>query len=1260
MPLPSRATPLQPAPLLLVNPPTPFSHYYIHEDIIAASAPKERRPLQPPQIPSAAIMDFLHRAFEMERINSGYLHLMNLIVERFDINALPASSGHPRMYSSLALDLEPLKLRRRGRKAPQTQGADALAHTLTRIFLPGRCETTTCRERYDAFVLGIEDCEWSNAKLWVKSIENNRQELSYLYSIFHHRAPDAIISIRMERWMTRILGGKLEETMIIEKDRARNPHSRTQIVPLWEQIPAIHPTLMDEVRAKTQPAQTYNRPEHNTGQQPGPASWATWGPHQSQQPMTSHQPLEQMSHVPRQLPASHSLDATHPSLYSQKAQPAPVPYNNPHFSSQPITRPPADDNSNEGTCPAGPSVTMGRENQETLLRKAKSVGFSGKTGCPNSEAPKKTQPAAPPPRVVIPNPSGRTTPPHKRGVAPERKQTYSEASQKKVPSKVIDSGSSAKGEGKDGLLTTKGSDPSDRRQQNLRPTKSEGSLPYKAPAPGIGRGRPRGTPNRKNEAPPIVDPKVDKTPVPITWSSVVKGSPVSKPAKESQITPSRPPKSVGITQSTRGTQTSPQTPPRSSESVNTTKETQIDLLVELDPAEIQSIEKTQKVLQPQAKAGEIMEPTKEQRAKPPGSPWFINFPQAVPSSVAMTLTSPTPAEISRSTKEAQVKAYNPPWAASSSQSPEKQAKLPVTPTSRTPTSRQADIPDATKEVQVTAVTPPAHHRTSQPVSPSPVEPLTPPRPTVNPQQTGDETSKKAVDTQLSALATPFEPIPRPQGPTQGNHEREGMSTDWPAGLTDPTPVLPSKDPKVLTLIENFYRTPQFRAYLNKSHRHLLFQENLLRVQYFKIKSVFEDEWAHISPKHREAVVTRALSNLAEARDAVQFGESGFDNMLWRLGLKAQGGGVSLQEQLLRWRAEYCFEMDPKAIGCSPFWLFSIIGWVIGGEPPLQQAFVPAPHEVVPGNQKGNVSGNPTGCNSWCPEDCPNCGSAVDSDGSSTSTVTQSEQNDKHKSEPAPTFSGGSFRRMMGIPRSTSTQSLTTLPLEELKTSEELFAESFPSLPSLSMSEVLLPPLEDARFISNEILDPIFQYDSRPEGWHTTHPGASQFGRLVQIDTALFYCDLIEEILRIVDSIRRERVWFRLPTITDWNDGGSVPTDNMDHERGRHFGGSSSSLRYRSASPGGGTNPESQDQENISRKAEIEKAISEERERVLAFVTETQRTADHFALGIALVDDKTGEPVDSAHDGGLWGIPLKEEELQAIYECCERLKVLQGD
>ncbi|KAG0643206.1 hypothetical protein HOY80DRAFT_505670 [Tuber brumale] len=1254
MPLPSRATPLQSAPLLLVNPPTLISHY-IHEDTIAASAPEERRPPQPPQIPSAAIMDFLHRAFEMERINSqGYLHLMNLIVERFDINALPASSGHPRMYSSLALGLEPLKLRRRGRKAPHTQGVDALAHTLTRIFLPGRCETTTCRERYDAFVLGIEDCEWSNAKLWVKSIENNRHELSYIYSIFHHRAPNAIITIRMERWMTRILGGKLEELMFVEKGRSRNPRSRTQIVPLWEQIPAIHPTLMDEMRAKTQPAQTYNRPEHNTGQQLGPSSWATWGHHQPQQPKTSHQPLEHMSHVPGQFPASRRLDAAYPSLYSQKAQQAPVPYNNSLFSSQSIARPLANDNSNEGTTPTTPRATADRENQEPLLRKAKSVGFNGKTGCPNPEAQKKPQPVAPPSRVVIPNPSGRTTPPHKRGVAPERKQTYSEASQKKVPSKVIDSGASAKGEGKDGLLTTKGSDPSDRRQQNLRPTKSEGSLPYKAPAPGIGRGKPRGIPNRRNEAPPIVDPKVDKTPTPITWSSVVKGSPVSKPAKESQITPSRPPKSAGITQCTRGTQTSPQTPPRSSESINT-KETQIDLLVELDLAEIQSIEKTQKVLQPQARAGEITESAKEQREKPPGSPWFINFPQAVPNLVAMTLTSPTPAEVSRPTKEAQVKAYNPPWAASSSQSPEKQAKLPVT-----PTSRQADIPDAAKRVQVMAVTPPATHRTSQPASPSPVEPFTPPRPTVNLQQTGDETSKKAMDTQLSALAMPFEPVPRLQGPTQGNHEQEEMSTDWPVGLTNPKPVLPSKDPKVLTLIESFYRTPQFRSYLNKSHRHLLFQENLLRVQYFKIKSVFEDEWAHISPKHREAVVTRALSNLAEAKDAVQFGEHGFDNMLWRLGLKAQGRGVSLQEQLLRWRAEYCFEMDPKAIGSSPFWLFSIIGWVIGGEAPLQQAFVPAPHEVVPGDQKGNVSDNPTGCNSWCPEDCPNCGSAVDSDGSSTDTVTQSEQNDKHKSEPAPAVSGGSFRRMMGIPRSNSTQSLTTLPLEELKTSEELFAESFPSLPSLSMSEVLLPPLEEVRFISNEMLDPIFQYDSRPEEWHADHPGASQFRKLVQIDTALFYCDLIEEILRIVDSIRRERVWFRLPTITDWNDGGSAPMDNTDNERGRHFGGSSSSLRYRSASPGDGTNPESQDQENISRKAEIEKVIAGECERVLAFVTETQRTADHFALGITLVNDKTGEPVDSAHDGGLWGIPLKEEELQAIYECCERLKALQGD
>jgi len=1176
---------------------------------------------------------------------------MNLIVERFNTNALPASNGHPRMYSSLVLGPEPLKSRRRDRRGSHAQGVDPLAHTLTRIFLPGRCETTTCRERYDAFVLGIEDCEWSNAKLWVKSIENNRHELSYLYSIFHHRAPDAIISIRMERWMVRVLGGKLEELMFVEKARTRG--SRTQIVPLWDQIPAIHPTLIDEVRAKTQLVQTRNLPGLDTAQPLGPVRWATWGSHQPQQPKASHQPFQHTHHASRQLPASRSLDMTYPSLYSLNVQQAPISHNDSHFSNQFFASLPANDNSGEGTNPT-PSATLDGEKQGPFLKKAKSARLSGNTEWPDSESQKKPQQAALPPRVVIPNPSGRTTPPHKRGMAPERKQTYSEVSQK-VSGRVINSGSPGKGEGKDGLLTTKGSDPSDRRQKILRPIRSEGSLPPKPPAPGIGRGKPRSHPNRRNEAPPVVDPKVDKTPAPVTWSSVVKGSPISKPAKESQMTPSKPPKSTGITQYTKGTHTKPQTPSRSSEPVDTAKEMQIDMLAEPDPAEVQFTKKTQKELQPPIKAGEITESINERRAKSSGSPWLVNVPQEVPNPAVMALTSPTPAEVSRSTKEAQANAYTSSWAASSSQSPEKEAKLPVT-----PTSRQTDVPDAAKEVQIMGVTPPPPPRTSLPVSPPHVEPVTPPRRTMSPQQTGDETSKKAVDTQLSALATPFKPTPRPQDPTQGNPEQEETSAIWPAGPTCPKPALPNNDPKALALIEGFYRTPQFRAYLNKSHRHLLFQENLLRVQYFKIKSVFEDEWAHISPRHREAVAIRALSNLAETRDTIQFGERGIDSMLWRLGLKAEGRGVSLQEQLVRWRAEYCFELDPKAIGSSPFWLFSIIGWIIGGEPPLRQAFVPASHEVVPGDQKGDASDNPTGCNSWCPDDCPQCGSPVDSDGSSTGTVTQSDQNDKHKSGLAPTFPGWSSGHRRGIPRSISTQSLSTFLPEGAKTSEELFAESFPSLPSLPMPEVSLPPLEDVRFISNEMLDPIFHHNNRPEEWHLAHPGASQFIKLVQIDTALFYCDFIEEILRIVDSIRRERVWFRLPTTTDWNDGGSIPTDNRDHERGRHFGGSSSSLRYRSTSPENSIGPECQLQENTSRRAEMEKVIAGERERVLAFVGETQRTADHFVLGITLVDDMTGEPVDSAHDGGLWGIPIKDEELQAVYDHCERLKVLQGD
>ncbi|RPA94828.1 hypothetical protein L873DRAFT_1792733 [Choiromyces venosus 120613-1] len=1148
------------------------------------------------------------------------------------------------MYRSLILGPEPLKLRSRDRKSSHTQErVDALAHTLTRIFLPGRCETTTCRERYDDFVRSIEGCEWSNAKTWVKSIENNRHELSYLYSTFHHRAPDAIVAIRMERWIARVFGGKLEDLMFVDKDRTRTQHSRTQTIPLWEQVPAIHPTLMDEMRTKTQPVQTSSHPRHNLMRPPGPVRWAAWGPHQS-----SNQPLQHTSHAPRQFPASRSLNTTYPSLYSQQAQQAPISYNRPHFRNQSIARPPTNDNSGEGTNTTL-RATLGHESQGPFLRKAKSAVFSGSIGTSDPEAPQRSHPVAPPSRVVIPNPSGRTTPPHKRGVAQERKQTYSEVSQKKVPNKIDSSGSSVKGEGKDGSLTPKGSDLSDRRQPNLRPIKSEGSLPHKPPAPGIGRGKPREPPNRRNEVPLTVGPKIDKTPPPITWSSVVKGSPLSKPAKESQITPSKPPKPTGITQYTKSAQSKPQTPSKPHEQIKTAKEAQVNLLVETDPAESQSAKKTQKELHPPTRAGENIEPIREQRGKPLGSPWFTNVPQVVPNSAEIALTSPTPAEVFRSTKETQAKTYSPPCAVSSSQSPEKQAKLP-----KTPTSRQADLSDVVKHIQVVPATPPAPPRTPQPAS-LPSEPSTPLRQAIKPQKTGDEAPRRTVDTQLSALAPPFEPISRLRGPTLNNSEQEGISALWPTGLTDSKPTLPSRDPKVLTLTESFYRTPQFSAYLNKSYRYLLLQENLLRIQYFKIKGVFEDEWAHISPIHREAVATRALSNLAEMRDTVQFGEDRIEDMLWRLGLKGQGRGVNLQEQLLRWRAEYCFEMDPKAIGSSPFWLFSIIGWIIGGEPPLQEAFIPAPFEAVPGDQKGDVPGNPIQCNSGCPKDCPNCGSEVDSDGSSTGTVTQREQNDKHKSEPLSERPLGHTR---GVPRSISTQSLPTLPLEELKTSEDLFAESFPPLPSRPISEGLLPPLEDVRLMSNEMLDPIFHHGSRPEEWHTAHRGASQFMKLVQIDKALFYCQFIEEILLIVDSIRRERVWYRLPTITDWNDGGSAPMDNTDHERGRHFGGSSSSLRYRSPSPEGGINTEDQSGEEAFRTAEIEKVVAAERERVLAFVRETQRTADHFVLGITLVYDKTGEPVEDAHDGGLWGIPLKHEEERPVYEQNEKLRIFQ--
>jgi hypothetical protein len=192
-------------------------------------------------------------------------------------------------------------------------------------------------------------------------------------------------------------------------------------------------------------------------------------------------------------------------------------------------------------------------------------------------------------------------------------------------------------------------------------------------------------------------------------------------------------------------------------------------------------------------------------------------------------------------------------------------------------------------------------------------------------------------------------------------------------------------------------------------------------------------------------------------------------------------------------------------------------------------------------------------------------------------------------------------------------------------------------------------------MSNDLLDPTFHLHMRTEEWRTSNPGAANFIELASIDTAIFYCHFIEEIVQICGQVRREKVWFRLPTIQDYHH------DDADGSKSPKQAGKGAAKRGRNptrapmGSPGNGhlrtPNP-ARDPDDMGarmRRAKVENAVAGEVARVRAFVKETQRTADHLVLGVELVEEGSDAPIGRARDAGLWGVPVDEEETRRVRE-----------
>lgn len=553
--------------------------------------------------------------------------------------------------------------------------------------------------------------------------------------------------------------------------------------------------------------------------------------------------------------------------------------------------------------------------------------------------------------------------------------------------------------------------------------------------------------------------------------------------------------------------------------------------------------------------------------------------------------------------------------------------------------------------------------------------------TLPPNQPGLHPLQKK--TSLSAEAKVFEPASIRHAISLDSYLHNTKPPE--SFIPDPTSVPPTAHPSSKSsaeatmtgydlLLEILYSTPQFIEYLDKSYDWLLFKQNYLRAQYQRIQIAFEDEWNMITAKQRKAVVTRALANLYWKIDRVQFRETfGVEGMLSELGLLTPNFNRNrMTKSCLRMRAEYCFDLDPDAFAITPYWLYTIIGWLLGTPQPLRHRFGPAGlHSRESSHPSSGHITDPLldGADFWCPDDCSQCEDS-ERTGSQTEWVFVGRDctgNKNRLSDSAP--SSPMMKRFLDsleIPtRSESCEPATSERKIRRPTPEGWTPNAkvgLSSNPRSSYSRRQVPPpkiniITEPRLMSNRFQDPIFKPRS-PE-WIAAHPGRSQFMEIVEIDIALFYCELVEEILHIFGEIRRERVWFTLPTVWDWFNGPTLHSPQSSYQpRGRPHtkapGGGSSRVRSMSCPVWGSKEFNAiQRKETIAkhdaRLAEVKRVVSEERKRVWEFVKETQRTIDWVGCGLKLVDRESDHEADRAWDGGLWSVPVPREEKAALEE-----------
>lgn len=539
---------------------------------------------------------------------------------------------------------------------------------------------------------------------------------------------------------------------------------------------------------------------------------------------------------------------------------------------------------------------------------------------------------------------------------------------------------------------------------------------------------------------------------------------------------------------------------------------------------------------------------------------------------------------------------------------------------------------------------------------------------------------------LSAMAEPFEPAElrhsaSPDPHLKNNHLSPPNSYDDISVRSVAPPVVqfPTHAPLAAPighmsfpfdhLLGIFYDTPEFTKYLNKSYNELLFKENYLRAQYQRISETFVEEWDYITTQQRKAIIAKALSNLSERLDKVQFSVgTGVEKVMRNLGLtkyslpttpllhkpmtpnlreaylqgaptheETKGSSKSVKETYLKWRAEYCFDCDPDPLSISPDWLYSIISRLLGMPRTLRHRFGSVWHKR---NSDSSVTSDHEDYDTgerlelWCPDDCLDCEEAEHKGWPTEWTFVRNKWN--YTKDSLHSSSKPSSPR-----RSIPNDSLFETPSSQTQISPEDIESPF-IFSQLSF-------LKKARLMSNRFTNPIF---ARSDKWKAANPGRAKFMELMNIDIALFYCELIEEILQIFGEVRRERIWITLPSITDYYEGlPTVPTQQIrGRPRTRSLGKGSSKIR---------TSTTSDSLDQIQRRKEREDMhtrVLEERKRMWEFVNEVQRTMDWKISGLRLVDRDTDREVERAYDGGLWTVPVPPQEREMLEMEFAKLRV----